>query len=315
MDHPFDLFAKDALELLLEDAGEVRRQLEVTTPAQYVDTVFVPSRRGLARLRRRGLLGRMARRTSAWECFHDAPSVPRLRDVARKHLAWHHQRAARPRGKRTPREPPLPALWVVCAARPTRALRLLKASRAHAWPRGVYDVARGLVGMRVVVVGELPVTPATLPLRLMGRDRVLEAALEELAALPPGAWARRLASAVVEFMNRRNAKEHGVSERTERIKKRAEELFNAAHARGVREGIERGIERGIEQGIERGIEQGIALIAEHRLGRPLLARERAALRRRLDALGAKRATTAIADLDAAALAAWLRPAPKKRAAS
>lgn len=101
-----------------------------------------------------------------------------------------------------------------------------------------------------------------------------------------------------------------MSERTERIKKRAEELFNAAHERGVKQGIKQGIERGIE----RGIEQSLSRFAERRLGRPLLARERAALRRRLSALGPARASNTVFDLDADALAAWLRGAPKRRPA-
>mgnify|MGYP000919706540 CR=1 FL=1 len=56
----WDLLAKDALELLLEDAGTVERQLEVTHAAQYVDIAFTPSPEGKRLLRSRGLLGRMA---------------------------------------------------------------------------------------------------------------------------------------------------------------------------------------------------------------------------------------------------------------
>ncbi len=37
--NPYDLFAKDCLELLLEDAGRVERSLEVAAPAQLIDAV------------------------------------------------------------------------------------------------------------------------------------------------------------------------------------------------------------------------------------------------------------------------------------
>ncbi|MFO0609207.1 MAG: hypothetical protein U0324_38945 [Polyangiales bacterium] len=95
--NPFDLFAKDCLELLLEDAGRVERSLEVAAPAQLIDAAFTPSPRGLAKLRRRGLLGRLARQRCAWECFHDAPSLDDLRALVRKHLGWHALLTARAR--------------------------------------------------------------------------------------------------------------------------------------------------------------------------------------------------------------------------
>jgi hypothetical protein len=125
--NPYDLFAKDWLELLLEDAGRVQRALEVALPAQVVDAAFTPSPRGLAKLRGRGLLGRLARRRCAWECFHDAPSLDDLRDLARKHLAWHHLLTARARRRKKAATIALPPLYVVCAARPSRALRAMKA--------------------------------------------------------------------------------------------------------------------------------------------------------------------------------------------
>jgi hypothetical protein len=97
--NPFDLFAKDCLELLLGDAGRVERSHEVSLPAQLIDATFTPTSRGLAKLRRRGLLGRLARRPCAWECFHDAPSLDDLRLLVRKHLGWHALLTARARRK------------------------------------------------------------------------------------------------------------------------------------------------------------------------------------------------------------------------
>jgi hypothetical protein len=47
------------------------------------------------------------------------------------------------------------------------------------------------------MLSELPRTPETLLLRRLGRGATFRAALAELAALPPGAWVRRVAGPVL----------------------------------------------------------------------------------------------------------------------
>jgi hypothetical protein len=56
---------------------------------------------------------------------------------------------------------------------------------------GVYHSVPGLV-LRVVVLSELPRVRETLLLRLLGRSRVLQEALADLAALPKDAWERSI---------------------------------------------------------------------------------------------------------------------------
>ncbi len=107
-DQPFDLLAKDMLELLLEDCGTVERQVEVALPAQFVDVTFTPTSAGRALLRGRGLFGRMTSRRSAYECVHNPPSVAQLRELARKHLAWHLELTLRARRLRPRARVPLP---------------------------------------------------------------------------------------------------------------------------------------------------------------------------------------------------------------
>ncbi len=288
---PFDLLAKDMLELLLEDCGTVERQVEVALPAQFVDVTFTPTPAGRALLRGRGLFGRMTSRRSAYECVHNPPSVAQLRELARKHLAWHQELTLRARRHRPRARVPLPPLYVVCAGRPTQALAKMHARRARTWPAGFYDVTFALTGMRVVVVPELPVTRATLPLRLMGRDRLLERAVAELAALPLSAWERKAARAVVEFLRRRRT-EGPMSERVEAIKRRADKILDEAHDKGVAKGLMTGL-------------APLAHLFERRLKRSLTKAERATLRTRLGTVGPTRLGDVVLDLDADALAAWL----------
>jgi hypothetical protein len=61
-----------------------------------------------------------------------------------------------------------------------------------AFPPGFYE-GREAEAMGAVVLRELPPTPETLLLRLMGRGPVLASALRELAQLPHDAWERTVA--------------------------------------------------------------------------------------------------------------------------
>ena len=138
--------------------------------------------------------------------------------------------------------------------------------------------------MCIVVVPELPATQATLPLRVLGRDAVLAAAMQDLDAPPPGAWKRRAAAAVVEFLKRRRHLEERMSERTDYLRKQYDEVIGKAERRGMQP-----------------LEHQFA----RRLGRALSAEERATLRARLNTVGPARLGDVVLDLDTATLAAWL----------
>lgn len=285
--NPFDLFAKDCLELLLEDAGRVERSREVSPPAQLIDATFTPTPQGLARLRRRGLLGRLAQRPCAWECFHDAPSLDDLRLLVRKHLGWHALLTARGRRKDRNATVPLPALYVVCAARPTAALDALPTAAVPEHGDGFYAVSMALVGMCLIVVAELPKTRDTLSLRVLGRDEVLDEALAEIAALPPGRWERRIGQAMIEFAKRRRTDEWSdeMEKLSERIKKAEKRLE--------------------EQGRAEGRAESLAQVVEARLGRALKPTERATLRAKVSTLGPARVARLVVHRDPDALGAWL----------
>lgn len=288
-DDAYDLFAGDIVELLLEDAGVVERELRVSSRAQRLDAAFTPTRRGLALLQRRGLLGRLAQRVCVFEFFHHAPSLAKLREVARKHLTWQHQRVLHGATD-------MSALWVVCASRPGKALCEVRATRSAWWPRGVYDVSTPLTGMRVVVVGELAATPDTLTLRLMGRGAVLRAAMQEFKQLPKATPERVLADAVIEFMERKRT-ETAMSERTDYLRRRARELLDEA--------VKNELEARNKEQRRREDSELLSRLFARRLRRELTAMEQTALRTRLDLVGPARMGDVVIDLDGDALAAWL----------
>ncbi|MFO0609208.1 MAG: hypothetical protein U0324_38950 [Polyangiales bacterium] len=159
------------------------------------------------------------------------------------------------------------------------------------------------MGLCVIVVSELPTTRATLPLRVLGRDAVLDAALAEVAALPPDAWERRIRQAMVDFAARRSdgawSKDmEGIHERYAKIEKRLLE-------QGERKGIRRGRAEGRSEGKAEGGIESLTPVAEARLGRRLKRAELATLRAKVSSLGPARAARVVVNREPDALAAWL----------
>jgi Domain of unknown function (DUF4351) len=77
-----------------------------------------------------------------------------------------------------------PRMWIIT---PTLAVHKLETFGAFAdeakWGKGIYLLSKGLQ-TGVIVVHQLPVTTETLLFRLMGKGRVQQTAMAEIAALP-----------------------------------------------------------------------------------------------------------------------------------
>jgi post-segregation antitoxin (ccd killing protein) len=81
---------------------------------------------------------------------------------------------------------------VISSGRPKGGIEGLRFHRLEDWPPGIYE-GPPLLWTRLVVMSELPVTPDTLLLRLLGAGQVLQQAIAELKALRTEDPARSLA--------------------------------------------------------------------------------------------------------------------------
>jgi len=184
MRHRHDRFAKKLLRRTLESEGTFTAEMEVSPDAQRFDGYFVPHRAHAAR--RRDLLDRLTTRACAFEAFRAAPGPAEIEGCIRKILNARHVLAlARP-------PKPLPSLWILCAGNPRGGLAYAGAAAKRGFARGVYQ-APSVLHTGLVVLSQLPETPSTLILRLMGAGRTLQRALAELDRLPEDARERHVA--------------------------------------------------------------------------------------------------------------------------
>jgi hypothetical protein len=93
------------------------------------------------------------------------------------------QRQARRSDERV-QENQLPRLWILASSASEALLNSFRVQldEEH-WGQGVYFLADSL-RTAIVSINQLPVTPNTLWLRILGKGRVQQQAIQELAALP-----------------------------------------------------------------------------------------------------------------------------------
>jgi hypothetical protein len=193
-----DQLIKAILTAALRRAGKAEAEVVVpSAPEQRIDVYSEPDPALSGELSQMGLLGELAAAPALFESFSDAVRVRDLRACLRKQYTWHHEqeRAARAAAGQVgdddadpPARVPFPALVILSAGRPKTVLELFRFMPAG---DGVYALAPGLA-VSLVVLAELPRTPATVLVRL-GSARTRRAAAEEILAMPAAAWEKRIA--------------------------------------------------------------------------------------------------------------------------
>jgi Domain of unknown function (DUF4351) len=179
-----DQFAKEYLEELLKRYGEVKPSETVPSEVREIDVLFTPWTGEEINLQSLGLLGRFASCPALFEPFRNAASDEEICNCILKLLCVRgaFQRDARSNQTSIP-ESALPKLWILTPSASKRKLSDFGATEAADWAPGVYPMAKAL-RTAIVVIHQLPRTPETLWLRVLGRGRVQKQAIDELEALP-----------------------------------------------------------------------------------------------------------------------------------
>lgn len=181
----YDQFAKDFLEELLSPLGEVKAPLEVRGETRQVDVWFAPTLEGEINREELGLLGKLATTPSLFEPFRNAATPNEICTCVLKllELRTDFQRRGHREGKRM-KEEDYPRLWIIT---PTASKTVLDGFGAKLdlknWLEGIYFCPQ-FFRTALVVIHKLPKNQQTLWLRLLGKGRVQQQAIDEIEALP-----------------------------------------------------------------------------------------------------------------------------------
>ncbi len=179
-----DRFAKEYLEELLSPIGTVNIGHDVTSEIREIDVYFIPGTAIPEYSATLGLLGKMASTTAIFEPFRNPVSVGEVISCMSKlwDLRGKLERQARRENTHYDDEQ-LPRLWILT---PTASKPLLDGFGAipnpENWVKGVYFLPTHLKSA-IVVIHQLPETPETMWLRILGKGGVQQRAIAELNSL------------------------------------------------------------------------------------------------------------------------------------
>ncbi|HIE00646.1 MAG TPA: hypothetical protein EYP59_10210 [Thiotrichaceae bacterium] len=123
------------------------------------------------------------------EPFRKQPSKVEIRQCMLKLFALHGE-LIRQANKSTPKkslsENALPNLWIITTSASDNLLNFFEARlKLPQWNEGVYFLNQGLRSA-IVVADQLPTTAETLWLRILGKGKTQQQAIDEIMALPKG---------------------------------------------------------------------------------------------------------------------------------
>jgi len=146
--------------------------------------MFSPFTTQTANIETLGLLGKMATTAAIFEPFRNPATKEEITDCLLKLLEVRNaiQREAN-RNKTPIPATEIPQLWVLTPTASEAIISGFGATLKSDWVEGVYFLPEYL-RTAIVVIHQLPSTQETLWLRILGRGRVQQQAVDELTALP-----------------------------------------------------------------------------------------------------------------------------------
>ena len=181
-----DQFAKQYLTEIFTPYGKVDVSKDITSEKRQIDVLFTPSSPSPDNIEQLGILGTMGIYANAviFEPFRNAVSESEIRSCMGKLFDIHAEieRQLKRNNTRVSNQE-LPFLWILT---PTLSKDILEgfdlSLKYQTWNKGIYLCSK-ILKTGIVAIHQLPSTPETLFLRVLGRGKVQTQAVEELEAL------------------------------------------------------------------------------------------------------------------------------------
>jgi len=179
----WDKFSKDYLETFLSSSGDVKTSLDVTAETQEIDVYFRPTSPEIPP--ELGLLGKLAQTPCLLEPYRNPVTIEGIIACLSKLFTVREQLQREAHRHQQPLlAENIPRLWILTPTASQRIITAFSALNNPDWGEGIYFLAPALT-TALIVLHQLPETPETLWLRLLGRGGTRTRAIDELEALSP----------------------------------------------------------------------------------------------------------------------------------
>ncbi len=241
----YDQFSKDYLEDLLSPYGTVTPSRTITSERQEIDLFFSPSAQQLPQ--ELGLLGALASQLCLFEPYRNPVTSPQIRACLAKSLAVEAEIIRDfKRQKQSYTEFELPRLWILTPTASQAIIEGFGGKTSSDLGKGVYLCPR-LLRMGIVVIHQLPVTPSTLLLRLLGRGKVQSNAITEVESLSDNNPLKSIILEQLYNLQQNLFIQNDVNLEDREVIMRLAPLYQQDRARAIQEGLEQGRQEGRQE--------------------------------------------------------------------
>jgi hypothetical protein len=223
---------------------------DITSEVRQIDVLFTPASPFPDGIESLGLLGRMAKNSSytIFEPFRNAVSKSEIRSCMGKLFDIHADLERQNKRNNTRiNEEELPYLWIFT---PTASVDILESFNftldEENWGKGIYFLGKALKTV-LIVIHQLPTTPETLFLRVLGRGKVQRQAVEELEALSENSPFLtniiQLVHDLIAVLSARQEKEHDIDQDDQELIMKLSEMYQQQLAEIKKQEREEGVLR------------------------------------------------------------------------
>jgi hypothetical protein len=265
---PHDQFAKQHLEALLEAIGSVTSSRKVVSETREVDIWFVPDDKAQATRAALGILGQMVSQQCVLEPFRNAVQAQDIRTCLGKLIDLSESLRRKARRDQQPFvEAEFPKLWILSPTVSNTLIEGFGLQQRAEWPQGFYFLPP-MLHSALIAIHQLPVTPATLWLRLMGRNSVQRRAISELLTLPSEAPLKQQAIENLAVLQISLNLGQNLSEDDRELAMNLtpayiqwrQETLQQGRQEGLQQGRREGRQEGRQEGMQEGLQQERSLI-------------------------------------------------------
>ncbi|GBE90745.1 DUF4351 domain-containing protein [Nostoc cycadae] len=242
-----DQFSKDYLEELLKPYGQVQAPSRVAAEVREIDVLFTPIPTQTANLVTLGILGKMVTTPAIFEPFRNPASIEEIHDCISKLLEVRRdiQREVN-RSKTKIPDAEIPQLWILT---PTCSKSIISGFGGQLnldWGKGIYFLPKHF-RTAIVVIHQLPCIPETLWLRILGRGRVQQQAIDELVALPTTHSFKRVTLELLYSLQQNLRINQNIETDDRELVMRLAPLYQQDRERARQEGLQQGLQQGEQQ--------------------------------------------------------------------
>lgn len=247
----YDQFSKDYLDGLLLPYGKVTANQIVVSERLEIDVCFSPTVDKLPD--ELGLLGKLASRFCLFEPYRNPVTPYQIRACLGKLIAVEGEMIREfKRQKQSFTEADLPYLWILTPTASERIINGLKGEITSELGEGVYLLGE-IFRTGIVVIHQLPITPETLLLRLLGKGGVQSNAITEVESLSNDHPLKLIILEQLYNLQQNLFIQNDVDSEDREVIMRLAPLYQQDRAKAIQEGRQKGRQEGRQ-------EEGLSLI-------------------------------------------------------